>query len=343
MRRQITAAVLLCLTLGWPGTPLLAWDAEGHRVITCLALDAVSLSDVPWLATPAVRRRILFQANEPDRRRAWPSPVLRHINAPDHYLNLDGLQKFGLRPATLPRLRRDYLRSLVLANVPRRLEAGAEANRNSAGTLSRPGFLAHAMAEAYARLQAALHQARILDGCRHGPHNEQQLEQAHANVIYELGRLSHLVGDGSQPLHTTRHFNGWWGPNPGGYTTNRAFHHKVDSRPGDHAALTCAALAGSLAPLPHPDPQDPWPDILAYLELTFSQVEPLYRLEQAHDMDGEKGTRFTAARLRAGAGMLAGLLRAALISTRPTAVEMRRVEACGRAGALDLGIAATPP
>ena len=60
-------------------------------------------------------------------------------------------------------------------------------------------------------------------------------------------------------------------------------------------------------------------------------------------MDGEKGTRFTAARLRAGAGMLAGLLRAALISTRPTPADMRRVETRGRAGALDLGIAATPP
>jgi hypothetical protein len=322
VRRQITSAALLCLTLAWPGTLLQAWDAEGHRVITCLAMDAVSLSPVPWLATPAIRERILYQANEPDRRRAWPSPVLRHVNAPDHYLNVDGLRHFGLRLATLPRFRRDYLRHLVLADLPGHLAADPEANRDPAETLSRPGFLAHAMAEAYARLQASLHQARILDSRPHGPNNQHQLEQARANVVYELGNLSHLVGDGAQPLHTTRHFNGWWGPNPEGYTTDRNFHDTVDSRPGDHAALTCSALAVGLERLPHADREDPWTDILAYLEQTFALVEPLYRLEQAGDLGGGKWTRFTAARLRTGAGMLAGLLRAALDSTQPTAAGM---------------------
>jgi len=332
LHRQFTAAALLCLTLAWPGPQLLAWDAQGHRVITCLALDAVSLSDVPWLATPAARERILFQANEPDRRRSWPSPVLRHINAPDHYLNIDDLPQFGLRLAALPRFRRDYLRRLVLADIPRRLSTDAEANRDPAETLSRPGFLAHAMAEAYARLQAALHQARILEGDRHGVYDQQPREQARANVIYELGRLSHLVGDGSQPLHTTRHFNGWRGSNPGGYTTDRAFHHKVDGRPGDHAALTCSALAAGLGPLPRPAPDDPWLDILTYLEETYALVQPLYHLEQAGDLDGEKGTRFTAARLRAGAAMLAGLLRAALDSTRPTAAEPHREQSSRNPG-----------
>ena len=37
-----------------------------------------------------------------------------------------------------------------------------------------------------------------------------------------VGELSHFVGDGSQPLHVTTHFNGWGDyPNPNGYSTAR--------------------------------------------------------------------------------------------------------------------------
>ena len=39
-----------------------------------------------------------------------------------------------------------------------------------------------------------------------------------------MGVMGHYVGDGSQPLHTTVHFNGWVGDNPKGYTTKQTFH-----------------------------------------------------------------------------------------------------------------------
>ena len=39
----------------------------------------------------------------------------------------------------------------------------------------------------------------------------------------DTGQLSHFVGDGSQPLHVTIHFNGWGSdqPNPQGYSNAR--------------------------------------------------------------------------------------------------------------------------
>jgi len=43
-----------------------------------------------------------------------------------------------------------------------------------------------------------------------------------------LGVMGHFVGDGSQPLHTTMHFNGWVGDNPQGYTTDLKFHQWID-------------------------------------------------------------------------------------------------------------------
>ena len=34
--------------------------------------------------------------------------------------------------------------------------------------------------------------------------------------------------DGAQPLHTSKHHNGWKGPNPNGYTTSSSFHSFIN-------------------------------------------------------------------------------------------------------------------
>ena len=58
----------------------------------------------------------------------------------------------------------------------------------------------------------------------------QEISNAQANVIYRMGILSHFVGDASQPLHTTKHYNGWVGNNPKQYTTRRSFHSWIDGK-----------------------------------------------------------------------------------------------------------------
>ncbi len=38
-------------------------------------------------------------------------------------------------------------------------------------------------------------------------------------IIRDLGVWSHYIGDGSQPMHVSVHYNGWGNyPNPNGYT-----------------------------------------------------------------------------------------------------------------------------
>ena len=39
-----------------------------------------------------------------------------------------------------------------------------------------------------------------------------------------MGVMGHYVGDCAQPLHTTKHHNGWVGENPHGYTTWPGLH-----------------------------------------------------------------------------------------------------------------------
>ena len=56
----------------------------------------------------------------------------------------------------------------------------------------------------------------------------EEIANAQADCIYVMGVMGHYVGDGSQPLHTTVHFNGWVGDNPKGYTTKQTFHPWID-------------------------------------------------------------------------------------------------------------------
>ena len=338
---------MLCILLASPVSGPRAWNGAGHRTISCLALATTDLEAAPWLAAAKVHERILFQSNEADRLRSRRSPALRHINEAEHYFEVDQLGRLGLTLHTVPPLRRAYLRAIVVSEAP----GGETAQQATAPQtlLAGPGFLAHAMAEHQELLVAALHQVRILE-ILDDPRREIQLEQSRADVIHVLGRLSHLVGDGSQPLHTTRHFNGWNGVNPHGFTRSKAFHRLVDSRPGYSEALSCAALASRLwapaskveeapgdadrsratenawpvgAAAPGAE-QDTWDELLAYLANTHAQVKPLYSLEREGLLSEPAGNTFIADRLLAGAAMLRLLLHGALQESQPISADITR-------------------
>lgn len=307
-RRCTAAVVLLLMGCALRPGPAVAWDATGHRLVTCLAMSHASLQAVPWLRTPAARQRLAYQSSEADRVRRWPAPALRHISAPNHYFEVDRLADYGLELNAVPPLRRDYLRHLVRSSDSRNTEA---ATGDPVYMLARPGFLAHALAEQYAHLLSSLSQARsVLEkGAATSPHD---VQQARANVIASLGRLSHLVGDGSQPLHTTRHFNGWQDAKRPGFTRHRDFHGRVDSLPRRDPRLNCSALSGALPLIALADPLNPWSEILEYLGTSSAQVEALYALEAAAVLESRQGSDFVASRLQAAGGMLSSLLNAAL-------------------------------
>jgi hypothetical protein len=295
-----------------------AWDAHGHRVISYLALDGLGGEAPGWLREMPVRHRIAFQSNERDRWRGWPALALRHRNNPDHYLDVDLLGPFGLRLETLPPLRREYLRALILAKRehPGRVRP-YDAGKDPARIREWPGFLPHAIAEEYAILQAALHEARILESLGES-RRQHQLEQARANAIYHMGMLAHLVGDASQPLHTTKHYNGWVGKNPHHYTTDRSFHAFIDGRLLRIHDVTYASARERIGFDRKVDPEDPWTDVLAFLQRSFDRVEPLYRLERDGKLAESAGRELALECLQDGVSMLAALYRAAWASTAPT-------------------------
>ena len=315
MRSQ---TILLGLILPAAAMQARAWDAHGHRTITYLALDGFRPVAPAWIRDPAALHRIAFQANEIDRWRGWNALPLAHINNPNHYLDLDLLPGFGLTLESLPKLRREYLKAMIIAKHEHPDQAPPyDASRDAARTREWPGFLAHAISEQYALLCAAFNQVRILEALN-DPARRHQLAQARANALYHMGILAHLVGDGAQPLHTTKHHHGWVGPNPEGFTTDRGFHRMIDGAITRLHPMTY----DQVRPFEHfdrkIDPADPWDDIIAYIAETYDQVVPLYRLERDGELRKEPGRKFIIGRITAAADMLAAMYKAAWEISAPT-------------------------
>jgi hypothetical protein len=124
----------------------------------------------------------------------------------------------------------------------------------------------------------------------------EEIANAQADVVYVMGVMGHYVGDGSQPLHTTVHFNGWVGANPKGYTTRMTFHAWID---GGYfrktGGIKVEALVGKINPVTRianaGEPEGMFRDVAAYLAEQNKFVEPLYEMEKNGQLsgDGEKG------------------------------------------------------
>ena len=293
-----------------------AWDYEGHRLVNQLALASLPTNFPAFVLTPAARERITFLSGEPDRWRNTPDIPLKHFNGPDHYLDIEDLAPMGSKPSNVSPLRYVFTAQLAVA---REKNPGAfpsiDASRDSDQTKAFPGFLPWTITEYAGKLKSAFSCLREFE--QHG--TAEEVANAQANIIYLMGVMGHFVGDGSQPLHTTRHYNGWVGDNPNHYTTTNKFHswidggyfNKVGIKPKELFAkvrparlLTSPEVGGSSTNL--------FPVIMEYLQESHRQVEPLYRLERDGKLSerqttSAEGYQFLADRLLAAGQMLGDL------------------------------------
>ena len=296
-----------------------AWDYEAHRAINLTALSAMP-SDFPaFLKTAEARERIGYLAGEPDRWRNSDNPSLRHINQSEHFFDVEDLDPLGMKFAGLPQFRYVFIQQLTRAQaahpeVPPKVPP--EKDKDATGDF--PGFLPWAIAENYGKLQSGFSALRAFE--QHGG-TPVEIANARANIAYIMGTLGHYVGDAAQPLHLTKHFNGWVGANPNGYTTSRRFHSWIDggffSKTGSFDLAALEQLITPARRLPAPAGgsagRDPvFAQILAFMAEQNKKVEPLYALEKAGKFDADspgakEGRVFLEDQLAAAAKMLADL------------------------------------
>lgn len=330
--RQLLAAALASLAAAAVVPDALAWDAHGHRVITYVALDTLHAKGGPeWLNSPSVRDQVAYSSGEPDRWRSVHAPQLTHTNNPDHYIDLEDLTPYGLTLRTIPHLRNEFIRDLALARAahPDQFKPINPAT-DTARTAEWPGFLPHSILEHYGKVVSTLRVVRILETLdaqgKLDDTRKNHLLMARAAALFEMGELSHFVGDAAQPLHTTMHHHGWVGANPNGYTTDRKFHAVID---GEVLAVNhinyVSVKAAADADKAHDrtlSGLEPWGPVVDHIQRSFDKLEPLYALEKSGGLMSEPGKVFITERLVDGGKMLGALYAAAYEAAKPNDAEI---------------------
>ncbi len=310
---RTTTLLFLLLTAFRAG----AWDYELHRLVNELALASLPANFPAFVREPAAHERIAFLAGEPDRWRNTADATLRHVNAPEHFLDLEDLEPYGLTPATVSVFRHEFVAQLavVRARDPSKFP-GADPAKDADHNRWLPGLLPWRITEDYAKLKSVFSYLKTYE--QYGG-TADEIANARADAVYVMGVMGHFVGDAAQPLHTTRNYNGWVMANPHGYTTNRTFHGWIDGGYIGKVGLERAPIFARVRPAkpvwerltggPH---DNVFPVTMAFLNEQFGEMEKTYRLEKEGRLsgDGERGLEgrtFIAQQLLRGGQMLGDL------------------------------------
>ncbi|HEX4179226.1 MAG TPA: S1/P1 Nuclease [Caulobacteraceae bacterium] len=292
--RAAAVAGALCVLV--PPSQALAWGATGHRLIGQIA--AASLPDeVPaFVRAPRAVQDIGELAREPDR---WRGSGKTHdsMRDPGHFVDVDDAGKVLGGPAldALPPTRAEYEAALRAA--------GAETYH--------AGYLPYSIIDGWQQLAKDFTYWRILTAAIPREHDaqrkawlERDLARREILTINDLGVWAHYVGDASQPMHVSIHYNGWGPyPNPNGYTEEKV-HVPFE---GDYVRRNVSADQVRAAMTPPNPCEDPIEACTArYLAATAATVEPYFELQKAGGFANAdpRGAAFARRRVAAGASAL---------------------------------------
>jgi hypothetical protein len=128
-------------------------------------------------------------------------------------------------------------------------------------------------------------------------------------ALRDLGVWAHYVGDASQPMHVSIHYNGWGdGPNPEGFVTGAGLHAKFETD-FVNAHIDEQEVAAVLRPY-RACACSIQKHVQTYLIATQAELVRVYQLEKtgAFDAAAPQARAFTVTRLAEGAAMLRDLV-----------------------------------
>jgi hypothetical protein len=278
---------------GGGATPAL-WGADGHRMIGRVAAETLP-AEMPAFFRDAAAQ-LAYLNVEPDRwreaRERRLEPAMDAAHSPEHFIDLELVPPNALRAAD----RLAYADSLRAHGV-------------DAGTA---GLLPYRVLELTQRLRVSFRQWRAA----RDPAERAWIE---ARILNDAGILGHYVADGSNPHHTTIHYNGWVGDNPRGFTTERGFHARFESQfVQRHVTLEMVRAEATQPARELPDLRGA---IRAYIDTSHSHLIRLYELDLEEPFGAATRSpahrEFAVERLAAGAHMLRDLWWSAWLSSAP--------------------------
>ena len=291
---SLAAVLLAAAGAAW------AWGATGHRLIGRIAMESLPAELPAFLKTADAIDAVGEMAREPDRSKGAGQPHDADFDT-SHFTDLTEDNHIytpdGPLIGNMPKNRHDYDVALAKAGIDP----------------FKAGHLYYSMLEGaeqlakdfgYWRVETVILKRNLVPA--HRAWIETDLKRREALIIRDLGYWGHFVGDASQPMHVSIHYNGWGDyPNPEGFTQEKV-HGPFE---GEYvlAHVTAARVRAVL-----PAPADCGPTlqacVTAYLMATNNSVAPFYRLEKAGAFKGDEGAAFAIQRIAAGAAMLRDLV-----------------------------------
>jgi len=293
--KRLSVVALAALAVAVPSS-LFAWGNTGHRMLGEAAIRALPADAPAFLRTPQAALDVGELSREPDRSKG-AGKLHDQDRDPAHFVDLsdDGTVLGGPPMLPLAATRAEYETQLRAKGLDQ----------------WKTGYLPYSILDRWQQLTNDFAYWRVLKAAEANPawkeHKAwftQDRVRREALILKDLGELSHFVGDGSQPLHVTVHFNGWGDyPNPSGYSTAK-LHGPFE---GDlvQATVKPAAVAARMTPLRLCNCAMEQ-RVSDYLTATGKQVVPFYEMEKAGGMapGDPRGTAFAVERIAAGASEL---------------------------------------
>jgi hypothetical protein len=289
-------------------SPAAAWGTAGHRIINRTAMQNLPATLPEFLRTDAAIAEVAALGPELDRLKDSGDPRDADDD-PGHYLDaLDDLSIAGVaRLDALPKDRQAYAIALATAHTNEYAQ----------------GYLPYSIIDGWEQVRKDFAYWRADDYlAQHAAGTDRAWFAADKTLretltLRDIGVWGHFVGDGSQPLHVTVHFNGWGKyPNPKQYSTSYHVHSNFEGEyVRNHAsedAVRSLVNGGSLAD--NTSTAAIISQIEGYLIGSAREVVPLYDLEgqQAFSTAGTPaGTDFMQHQLARGALEMRDLIVAA--------------------------------
>jgi hypothetical protein len=271
-----------------------AWGETGHMMISRAAAESLPGSVPAFLRTPEAIMEIARLGPEADNLKDAGTSQDRDADT-GHYVDVgDDGTIAGVPLGHLPKTREAYDTALraggsneyTMGYLPYSIVDGFEVVRKDLAYWRADDYLAQHATDAAARAYFA--------GLR---------TLRETLTVRDIGWWSHFVGDGSQPLHVTLHFNGW-----DKYPGSQGLHAKFESEYVNANVDQKAVVAHMKPPVACNCTIEA--ETARYLAATNLQVIPTYTLfaQGAFASRTDAGVSFTADRLADGADELRDLI-----------------------------------
>ena len=290
-------------------SPAWSWGHTGHVNIATAAILSLPAEVPAFVHTATAARMIGELGAEADVSKssgdaATPNSDVHDFERdPGHFVDLDDNGNvLGLAGLPISGL-------LAPGNGRRDFDTALRAASNNTHT-QYDGYLPYNMVDQWQQVRKDFAYIRAFTAAANNPatsavdrsYFQYELSVRQALTLRDIGYWSHFVGDASQPLHVSIHFNGWGNfPNPNNFT-QQPIHARFEgafvknftnindilAEMGPYVPCNCAGIEGR---------------VKSYLAATLSQVVPLYQVAgtDLYQTAQPAEIDFVVARLAAGA------------------------------------------